>query len=160
MLISAYSTRLEFVPHDFTPVDEHFRWHESGEQDAGFAASLSELEDYVSRAGVGQPAETVRLLIGHVRDTQRSYSFTLDGADPAQLARLTAWATEANAILVAEGALLDPAGRPLLAGGEADLRALYAVRCPLYAACAHYRVPDGTVDQMKDFILRLWRDTP
>ena len=118
MLISAYSTRLEFVPHDFTPVDEHFRWHESGEQDAGFAASLSELEDYVSRAGVGQPAETVRLLIGHVRDTQRSYSFTLDGADPAQLARLTAWATEANAILVAEGALLDPAGRPLLAGAH------------------------------------------
>ena len=52
------------------------------------------------------------------------------------------------------------AGRPLLAGGEAALRALYAVRCPLYAACAHYRVPDGTVDQMKDFILRLWRDTP
>lgn len=84
----------------------------------GFAASLSELEDYVSRAGVGQPAETVRLLIGHVRDTQRSYSFTLDGADPAQLARLTAWATEANAILVAEGALLDPAGRPLLAGAH------------------------------------------
>ncbi len=118
MLISAYSTRLEFVPHDFTPVDGHFRWHESGEQDAGFAASLSELEDYVSRAGVGQPAETVRLLIGHVRDTQRSYSFTLDGADPAQLARLTAWATEANAILVAEGALLDPAGRPLLAGAH------------------------------------------
>lgn len=118
MLISAYSTRLEFVPHDFTPVDGHFRWHESGEQDAGFAASLSELEDYVSRAGVGQPAETVRLLIGHVRDTQRSYSFTLDGADPAQLARLTAWATEANAILVAEGSLLDPAGRPLLAGAH------------------------------------------
>ena len=118
MLISAYSTRLEFLPHDFTPVDGHFRWHESGEQDAGFAASLSELEDYVSRAGVGQPAETVRLLIGHVRDTQRSYSFTLDGADPAQLARLTAWATEANAILVAEGALLDPAGRPLLAGAH------------------------------------------
>ncbi len=118
MLISAYSTRLEFVPHDFTPVDGHFRWHESGEQDAGFAASLSELEDSVSRAGVGQPAETVRLLIGHVRDTQRSYSFTLDGADPAQLARLTAWATEANAILVAEGALLDPAGRPLLAGAH------------------------------------------
>ena len=52
------------------------------------------------------------------------------------------------------------AGRPLLAGGEAALRALYAVRSPLYAACAHYRVPDGTVDQMKDFILRLWRDTP
>lgn len=52
------------------------------------------------------------------------------------------------------------AGRPLLAGGEAALRAMYAVRCPLYAACAHYRVPDGTVDQMKDFILRLWRDTP
>ena len=52
------------------------------------------------------------------------------------------------------------AGRPLLAGGEAALRAMYAVRCPLYAACAHYRVPDGTVVQMKDFILRLWRDTP
>lgn len=52
------------------------------------------------------------------------------------------------------------AGRPLLTGGEAALRALYAARGPLYAACAHYRVPDGTVDQMKDFILRLWRDTP
>lgn len=116
MLISAYSTRLEFVPHDFTPVDEHFRWHESGEQDAGFATSLSELEDYVTRAGVGQPTETVRMLLRHVRDTQRSYRFTLDGADPTQLARLTAWAIEANAILVAEGALLDPAGRPLLAG--------------------------------------------
>ena len=80
MLISAYSTRLEFVPHDFTPVDEHFRWHESGEQDAGFATSLSELEDYVTRAGVGQPTETVRMLLRHVRDTQRSYRFTLDGA--------------------------------------------------------------------------------
>ena len=51
------------------------------------------------------------------------------------------------------------AGRPLLAGGEAG-RGGRVGRCPLYAACAHYRVPDGTVDQMKDFILRLWRDTP
>ena len=58
------------------------------------------------------------------------------------------------------GAVLTEQNRELLAGGEAALRALYAVRCPLYAACAHYRVPDGTVDQMKDFILRLWRDTP
>ena len=118
MLISAYSTRYEHVPHDFTPVDEHFRWHTSGEQDAFFTADLAALEDYVRRAGAGQPGESICLLLRHVRDTQRSYTFTLDASESTQLAALASWASTANAILVAEGAVLDPTGRPLLAGAH------------------------------------------
>ena len=49
------------------------------------------------------------------------------------------------------------AGRPLLAGGETALRELYARRRGLYEGCAHYRVPDGTVPQVADYILRIWR---
>ncbi len=118
MLINAYSTRHDLVPHGFTEVDERSRWHPSGEQDAAFTNSLAELEDYVDRASVGQPADSIRAVQRHLRDAQRSYAFTIDGHDPVQLTELSAWATEANAILVAEGALLDATGRPLLAGAH------------------------------------------
>lgn len=51
-------------------------------------------------------------------------------------------------------------GRPLLTAGEPALRALYDARKELYEACAHYRVPDGTVQEMSEYILRIWRETP
>lgn len=146
MLINAYSTRHESVPHDFADADERFRWHESGEQDAAFATALTELDDYISRAGVGQSAESIRALQRHVLDTQRSYAFNLDSGDPAQLAELADWATSANAILVAEGALVDAIGRPLLAGkhgaptGKAPLTAESTQRAQMirsWLASAH-----------------------
>lgn len=52
------------------------------------------------------------------------------------------------------------AGRPLLAGGEAALRTLARQRRELYARCAHYRIADGTVEEMTEEIVRIWRETP
>lgn len=120
MLISAYSTRYDSVPHRFTPVEKHFRWHETGEEDAAFATDLIALEHYVTEVSGQHPSHSGYLLLRHIRDTQSTYTFTMDDSDPDQLAELTDWATKANAILVAEGAIVDPGGRPLLAGPHAS----------------------------------------
>lgn len=53
----------------------------------------------------------------------------------------------------------DCSGRPLLSGGAETLRTLYKNRRDLYAACAHLLVPDGTVQQAADYILRIVEGT-
>lgn len=53
----------------------------------------------------------------------------------------------------------DCSGRPLLSGGAEALRTLYKNRRDLYASCARCRVPDGTVQQAADYILRIVEGT-
>lgn len=52
----------------------------------------------------------------------------------------------------------DCGGRPLLRGGKEALRTMYGQRRALYAACAHHRVPDGAIEQVRDDILRIWEE--
>mgnify|MGYP001340881284 FL=1 len=117
MLISAYSTRHEHCPHEFTIVAERARWHNSGE-DAQLAGHLDALADYIRAETAESWTFGAYALLRHVTDTQRWYSFDLDETDPSQLARLSGWASEANAILMVDGALLDAQGRPLLTGAH------------------------------------------
>jgi shikimate kinase len=56
---------------------------------------------------------------------------------------------------------VDFASRPLLAGGEAALRALAEVRLPLYRACADVTVANlGTPEETRNEINRLLEDQP
>lgn len=116
MLISAYSTHHDLVPHPFSAESARRRWHLTGEQDAELAAHLDELADYVERAAGSRPTIGTKTLLRHLADVQRWYSFTIDEHDPAELVKLTEWADQATAVLLAGGSLVDGAGRPLLPG--------------------------------------------
>lgn len=118
MLISAYSTRHLHCPHGFPGADDVGKWDESGAAEAELVNHLGALADHVRANSAGLPGEQAQSLLRHVDDTQRWYTFTLDETDPAQLVELDRWATEANAILLVDGALLDGHGRPLFAGGH------------------------------------------
>lgn len=109
MLISAYSTRHESLPHPFAATDQRSRRSANGEPDAELTTHLDALAAYATEQGDRQLAR-------QLADTKQWYSFELDDADPAQLAQLGTWASDANAVLLINGALLDAQGRPLLAG--------------------------------------------
>lgn len=118
MLISAYSTRYEPCPHSFTAADERVRWYEAGGSDAALVDHLDALANYVRSTSGADWTVTTHALLRHIADTQRWYSFELDASDQTQLAELSRWAGEANAILVVDGAVLDGLGRPLLPGSH------------------------------------------
>ena len=115
MQISAYSTQPAHRPHGFATVDERSRRDEPAGTVAGLAAHLNEFSHAIRTAG---DLEGSQALLRHIRDTQRWYSFTIDESDPDQLAALSRWAEQSNAILVADGAPLDAHGRPLLGGAH------------------------------------------
>lgn len=115
MLISAYSTRHQHCPHGFVAVEARGKHQPSG-PDRQLAGHLAALADYVRDATADSWTFQAHALLRHIIDTQRWYRFEIDHTDQAQLAGLTQWATEANAILMVDGALLDGEGRPLLAG--------------------------------------------
>lgn len=117
MLISAYSTRHQHCPHQFMIVEERARWRDSDE-DAQLAGHLDALADYARAVTAESWTFRTHALLRHITDTQRWYSFDLEDADPAQLTGLSGWASEANAILMVDGALLDGRGRPLLPGAH------------------------------------------
>lgn len=118
MLISAYATRQSHCPHGFAAVDERGKWNDSGAAEAELVNHLDALADHVRTQDLDLSNPHTQAVLRHIADTQRWYSFTLDEADPAELSALSAWAAEANAILLADGALLDGQGRPLLSGGH------------------------------------------
>ncbi|MGB3954149.1 MAG: DUF4272 domain-containing protein [Brooklawnia sp.] len=115
MLISAYSTRHEYRPHNFTGVEARSSRGPSG-PDPELTDHLAALADYVRDSTAEAWTLRAHALLRHVTDTQRWYRFELDETEPLQLTRLTDWAADANAILLVDGALLDGLGRPLLAG--------------------------------------------
>lgn len=115
MLIQAYSTRRDSCPHSFSAVDERTRRTESTETDVELDAHLSAL---IRHAKHQTDADTTALQ-RHLRDVQRYYAFDIaDITNRVQLAELTRWCEDANAVLVVDGALLDGQGRPLLAGAH------------------------------------------
>lgn len=116
MLISAYATRHAYCPHGFSTVDQRSRWDESGVLDADLDDNIVQLTRYIHAVAGHRPSLATHSLLRHITETQRWYAFTLDETDPAQLAQLTGWAGEANAILLIDGALVDGRGRPLLPG--------------------------------------------
>lgn len=120
MQISAYSTRHEHCPHGFDSATELTRWATSGEPDATVTWQLDELGAHVRQVVGGATTASSKALQRHIADVQRIYSFTVDEQAPSNLLDLGRWATEANAILVADGAVLDAQGRPLLPGPHGE----------------------------------------
>lgn len=116
MLISAYSTCPVHCPHGFVAVDERGTRDDSGTANAELVDHLAALTRHIRSGTDGALTLEAHALLRHVADTQRWYSFTLDETDRSQLSELSRWATEADAVLLVDGALLDGQGRPLLAG--------------------------------------------
>ncbi|MGI5950696.1 MAG: DUF4272 domain-containing protein [Brooklawnia sp.] len=118
MLIQAYSTLLQSCPLDLTMVDERAVGEDAG--DIELAAHLDALRRHARHQAPPNPVAAAALQ-RHLRDIQRFYAFRLDNiTDHDRLAALTDWAGQANAVLVADGALLDGQGRPLLPGPHGE----------------------------------------
>lgn len=115
MLISAYSTLRSRITPGFPLTVERVRG-EVGETDGEFDQHLASLATWVSAMSDATNPQH-RLVLSHIADTRRLSQFELP-ALPKQLAMLRDFATESNAILLVDGALLDPLGRPLLPGSH------------------------------------------
>ncbi|MEJ4112104.1 DUF4272 domain-containing protein [Corynebacterium kroppenstedtii] len=85
-----------------------------------FSSHIRELYEYIfSRfnvtAGGGCLPQEALDLLEHLRATQWHYSFEADASDPSVYRGLLRWSADNNAILLMEdGMLIDPSGRPLL----------------------------------------------
>ncbi len=119
MQINAYSTRADACPHGFTAIDERPRWTRDGQLDQTLIKHLADFTAFTDQRS--DPLDPTGLALRHhLRDVQRAYCFDIDISDTAQLRQLNDWAEEANAVLVADGAVLDPQGRPLLPGSHGN----------------------------------------
>ena len=115
MLVSAYSTVRGRVGTTLSARSERVRG-EIGGTDPEFDDHLQALA-----AWVGQVSDDAnpqhRRLISHLADTRRLVQFEL-ASTPEQLAELSRFAVASNSVLLVDGALLDPSGRPLLPGAH------------------------------------------
>lgn len=115
MLVSAYSTVRARVETSLSVSSRRVRG-EVGGADPAFDDHLHALSAWVDSVSDATSPQH-RLLISHLGDTRQLLQFELDPTAD-QLAELSRFAVASNAVLLIDGALLDPLGRPLLPGAH------------------------------------------